>query len=234
MDTSSPIASTDFQWIFTQLVESSIGALDGFAKRELPDQVAEKSAGKNKFRAQFCKGDTGEFRSVLITGPRVNIVNMFFFPAESTDLPIFAMEYVVLGKRPVVAVVDLVDMDASPSGGGASLLEKARGLFPNISNGVDTPAWYEESRSGSDFFVRPESEETMLEMCDVHEYVFRLFSDMIDSAEPCSWENLSAERKIWIQGYKEHHRTNSPGIPFLNRSFGSDWTEMFLKEYLFK
>ena len=33
--------------------------------------------------------------------------------------------------------------------------------------------------------------------------------------------------------YKDLHRLNYPGVPLLNRSFGEEWTDNYLKNYLF-
>jgi len=71
------------------------------ARKDLP-------SGELSIHSQiFQVDDKGEVRCARIVSPKIDIVTIFFYPYLSWRLPLYAMEFVLLGKKPVVAVMDM-------------------------------------------------------------------------------------------------------------------------------
>ena len=224
---------------FDSLIEDSLNRLP--SARTSPDgppsdfQRVEKQQkrGSTVFDANFQRLDeVGDFRSVYIASPVVEIVNLFFFPDPDVPGSVFAMEFVRIGPRGVVGVIDCKAAAGDPSNEeAATLLQTAHRTFPHLQNGDDSPAWYREARSGNDFFVRPDNLEVFDVLVDAHHFVWGHY---IESILKMSRDPSGKERRApFLRHYKDHHRDNSPGIPFLNKVFGREWTETLLRDHLF-
>ena len=193
----------------------------------------QQKRGSTIFQANFQRvRDIGEFRAVYIASPVVEIVNLFFFPDSHRPSPVFAMEFVRIGPRGVVGVIDCKAAPGdSISQSALSILEAAHEAFPQLRNGDDPPAWYRDARSGYDFFVRPENLEVFADLVSAHHFVWgRYVRHILNGSSDSSCQAL---RQPFLRHYKDHHRDNSPGIPFLNKMFGVNWTETLLRDYLF-
>ena len=167
-----------------------------------------------------------EIRAVHISGPRAEIVNVFLFPALAA--PVFAMEFVAFGKKPVVGVIDAKGHEPHGAALAASVLRAAHARHPGLPRGQDAPAWFEECRSGDDFFVRPADLAQFGLLTKLLEEVWGELLEGLDSCPAAGAPDLAA-----VEAYKEHHRLHSPGRPFLHRTFGEEWTEAFMREFLF-
>lgn len=193
----------------------------------------QQQRGSTVFQANFQRvQDAGEFRAVYIVSPVIEIVNLFFFPLEERRSPVFAMEFVRIGPRGVVGVVDCKAAPEDPACEVASgILEAAHVAYPQLQNGDDPPAWYVEARSGKDFFVRPDSLEVFRDLVEAHHFVWERYVHAVLKAPP--EPSCLAQRRAFLSHYKDHHRDNSPGIPFLSKVFGIEWTQTFLRDHLF-
>jgi hypothetical protein len=168
----------------------------------------------------------GEWRAVAITGPRVHIVTQFLYPAPDRDLPLYAMEFVIFGRKPVVAVLDMVGLPGTRTAGdhARAWLDAAR---PDLPQGDDPPDWYVDCRSGDDIFVRPASLDE-LPACDAaHDALVETWLAALPRA-PALAPADAARHGPAIAAYRAHHKVHTPGLRYLRRSFGEVWTEAFL------
>ncbi|MEM9302162.1 MAG: hypothetical protein AAGE01_08635 [Pseudomonadota bacterium] len=178
----------------------------------------------------------GDMRWVRLRSPKIDIVSVFFYPHAHRSLPLYAMEFVLLGKRPIVAVMDLVapraDADARIT--AARILQTAHSRHPEQLNHPDAPSWFEDCRSGNDFFLRPAGEglAAFAAADGIHAALWTDLLDAIAGGTPAA-AGLAAERAAFVADYKAHHRANSPGLPLLHKSFGQDWTDDFLANGFF-
>jgi hypothetical protein len=220
--------------VFGTVAEEAISIASGRALR-LPASLASNRRGDVSLTARFARLPAGgELRSVHIHGARIEIINLFHFPAPDRATPVYAMEFVVFGRRPVVGVIDAKPLARHPAAERMwrDALEKAHTLFPCLVRADDPPPWYDECRSGLDFFTRPEHFNGLGELLACHAHVWARLAagdsgaSQLDAAE-------TAAHALMIADYKKHHRENSPGLPFLNRTFGAEWTDDFLRNALF-
>ena len=202
---------------------------------EYAQAVRKEKKGYLTLKSQFVEiAGLGELRGVGIHSPKIDIVTVFFFPLAKWQLPIFAMEFVVLGYRPIVAVVDAVCLlpRMSCSASVESLLGQIHAQFPDVKQADDPPAWYRECQSGLDFLVRPTSEAELCRMAQVHLQVWSGVIALLATAQPFNATGVKRHQER-IQEYKNHHRIHSPGRPLMLRSFGEMWTQEFFSKYLF-
>lgn len=227
--------------VATESFQTLIGAsLSAFPDEEtlevpVPEGLLPPIHAKMRFVARMATiGQCGTFRSVYITNGKIEIVNIFFFPLATVGFPVYAMEFVQVGPRPVVAVMDLssVGLPEGAAGFASELLASAHREFPGLTNGDDPPAWYEECRSGADFFIRPSGPAMFAELAACHTYLWTRVVNGLATAQNLRPEEAGAHQEE-LDAYMDHHRLNSPGLPLLNRTFGTDWTDRFLRQCLF-
>ncbi len=202
----------------------------------LPEELADNQHGDTVFAARFARLPAGgELRSVHIHGPRIEIINLFHFPAPDRALPIYAMEFVLFGRRPVVGVIDAKALHPHPHAVQLwrEALQSAHERFPQLVRADDPPPWYEECRSGLDFFTRPKDLDGLGALLSCHAHVWDRLRLHEADAPRLTAPGAVAAHAAALADYKDHHRLNSPGLPFLHRSFGSDWTNRFLRTALF-
>jgi hypothetical protein len=174
--------------------------------------------------------ERGEVRSVSIEGRKVHILTAFVWPEPGLVAPVYAMEFVVFGPRPIVAVIDAVGLAGNRSEILATEVMRAARAGLEYEAGDDPPAWYVDCRSGEDIFARPASLDAMPAFEQAHGRGIRRALDILEEAAPC---NASAAHAAAQTSYKHHHAKNSPGRPWLQKSFGEDWTERYLLETVF-
>jgi hypothetical protein len=201
----------------------------------LPDDFSSNQHGDTRFTALFARlPEGGELRSVHIHGARIEIINLFHFPAPYRALPVYAMEFVMFGRRPVVGVIDAKALAPHPYATTLwrRTLESAHTFFPQLTRADDPPDWYQDCRSGLDFFTRPDAADGMATLLACHAFVWKNLS-AAGALAPKLDTLATAAHALALAEYKTHHRLNSPGLPFLHRTFGSDWTDRFLSKALF-
>lgn len=187
------------------------------------------------FASRFYRCPWGEQRSVYIHSPKIEIFNLFFFPNDKNASPVYAMEFVRMVNRMVVAVIDVVGNpeDQNSQSFAAGIIRPHREHCADIAQGDDPPEWFQECRSGSDFFVRPSNLEQMITLKEAHFAILESYLAARADWPTAEIADDSQTGENWQAQYKSHHAANSPGLPFLNRTFGEDWTHAFLHNYLF-
>lgn len=206
--------------------------------QDLPPDIAHVSRaeqqGELSLTNQFLTvPGIGELRSVSVISAKVAIVNIFFFPEADQQLPVYAVEFVSLSARPIVAVIDarcLLTADCEKQ--VTLLLQQARSGLYYLSPETEMPEWYLAARSGDDIFVRTPTVAQMTDLMALHLQIWQALMPVLSNPQRYTPEKsrLHAQK---LQDYKDQHRLNSPGIPLLNRSFGQQWTQHYLKNYLF-
>jgi hypothetical protein len=172
--------------------------------------------------------DVWDLRTVHIVSPKIEVLTCFLFPEPDRALPVYGMELVMLGRRPVIGVADLVDLNAGGSA-GRNLLADAHRHFPSLPASDDMPEWFAECRSGSEFFMRPDEVTALEALAEVHHH-------LVDGLLALPAETPAADPQAHgaaIADYKHHHRIHSPGLPLMNSLFGADWTDRYMDEHLF-
>lgn len=215
---------------FTPLAFTAASAAD----LSLPPELAQRTEGKTLLQSRRATGPKLDVRSVYIASPRIEIINIFLYPEPQIAAPLYAMEFVTFGKKPVVAVIDLCALCENNRAIETSktCLERAHQDFPMLAYAEDPPAWYLECRSGNDFFIRPEKIEDFANLAACHQQVFASLLEELPHAETLS-EAETLAHSAALRSYKDHHRENSPGLRFLHQTFGPEWTERLMREVLF-
>jgi len=227
---------------FTQLITDTFQNLTPFPHQNisLPSiyatVICDLPSGTIQLRNQFvCLNQLGEVRHVAIHGEKVDIINLFFYPQPKWDLPLFTMEIVVIGQRPLVGVIDIVNVlpQMSSAEKAQAILSQAHVDFPQLHQANDLPAWYQACCSCLDFFIRPNDFEELGLFQQAYLQVWQQFIELLHAPTPLSPHQIAAHEQN-INTYKHQHRDNAPGLPFMEHSFGAEWTHDYLTHYLFK
>ncbi len=226
--------------MFSDMIDGTLGLVPfGVTKIQAPDHMGAKAKDSlpGSLAISSCRynvGSVGEFRAASIRSGKIDIITMFFYPAEHFALPIYAMEFVRLGARPIVAVIDAVapDQERATRAFAKRCFDLARLTRPHLINDGDAPGWFEECRSGWDVFIRPTGLEPFAEVESVHFEVWGRICSEMESPRRRSGEEVSTF-VAFSRNYKHHHHVNSPGLPLMNKSFGEAWTGRFMAEWFF-
>jgi hypothetical protein len=196
---------------------------------------AEKSlpSGTLSCNAQRWLGENAELRVVMIESPKIQVISCFVYPHASVALPLYAMELVQLGAKPIVAVIDAVAPAQDPAQSfNHEWLGQARSANADLQNADDPPEWFQECRSGLDFFVRPSDQAEMQRMALLHNSLLMRYLRALPAAARRS-ALAAGEFEAFARHYKDHHAAHSPGLPLMHKSFGPDWTERFMQQCFF-
>ena len=177
-------------------------------------------------------------RMVHIRGAKNEIINTWIFPNQPDRIPVFAAELIAVGGAIKVAFVDIqAPALKSPA------LERARILstslaprFRSLPCDEEAPDWAVGDSQGNYTYARnvpsdqfPEIEKCYLNYLDSYltEYVLvgQVQSNAIATTEP--------NALVVLHTYQHHHMEHSPGKKFLSVLFGSEWTDAFMKNFLF-
>ena len=226
---------------FVRIVEASLAALGPL--RVAPVVLDERYACARRqeggspisLASRFFRVEAlGEIRSVLVRSAKIQVANLFFFPAPERDLPAYVMEFVVAGGRPVVAVLDapclspgLPCRERVPAEWG-----RQRRRYADLPQAADAPAWYAACRSGHDFFVRPGGAGELARLGQAHADLWRMQAAWMASAGFLLERQQAAHRQA-IAAYKRHHAVHAPGLPLLRRRFGAGWADAYMADVLF-
>lgn len=225
---------------FRVLIEQSLAAIEplGCTPLVLPRQYAQITRpeldGELVMDTQFMAvADKGELRWVHIYAPKINVLTLFFFPNPQWQLPVYCMEQVIFGNQPIIAMLDavcLASMACHEKIDG--WLQKAHQANPQLQQAQDTPEWFEQCRSGQDFFIRPENDHYRQMISHLHLRFLESLSNWLVAAEAFDGK-LTGQHRHALQAYKNHHRIHAPGLKLMNRSFGEQWTDTYMN-FLFK
>ncbi len=177
------------------------------------------------FRGRF------SWRMVHLQTPRAEMLNILLFPEPEVIVPIFVCELMTFTAKPVVGVIDLAPIDRTTLLDAKVILEAAHEQFHDLSNAEDQPDWYDDCRSGHDFFVRPQDFTQLSRVQSATEFVWNriLLAHARVITRP-RYPHTSDQ----VANYKAHHLAHNPGRPFLHRLFGEALTEQFLSEHLYR
>jgi hypothetical protein len=144
------------------------------------------------------------------------------------------MEFVAMSGKPIVAVMDIKNLlpGMFSAASAKELLSQSHEQWPQFVNNPDPPPWYTACRSGSDFFVRPQSLLDFQSLGQVHHALWQGIIRFFDNVRSLPAESEALQRQA-LKDYKRHHRENSPGLPLMHRTFGETWTSTFMDDHLF-
>jgi hypothetical protein len=94
----------------------------------------------------------------------------------------------------------------------------------------DTPDWFKDCRSGQDFFIRPQNDEEMTVLSEIHFALLAPIKTLIEQARLFTDQEALAHQHC-LQAYKNHHRHHAPGLRLMNRSFGEQWTADYMNYF---
>lgn len=222
------------------LLEASRAALGlaGFEARTLPADYASRRhlqpSGVVAIDTWIHADARGnEARLALIGSPKIEIVTAFLYPAAAVAAPVYAMELVRLGPKPVVAVMDCAAPPQDPAHAEArALLAAARAEAPELVQAPDPPDWFVEARSGADLFYRPADVAALHRAGLLHLSLWSTLLLRLRRAAPRP-RAAADDFAAFTRHYKDHHRVHSPGIPLLSKCFGADWTAGYLADCFF-
>lgn len=221
---------------FSQLVQQTAASLPHAKPIELPGEFASQRKGNISFRPTFIESAMGDFRAVNVYGPKIDVVNMFFYPHPDRALPTLVMQFVVFSAKPVVAVMDMHPFDGSPQSRElwTHVMQQARASCTPLMHTppAEMPPWYQECRSDLDVFTRPEKPQDLAMMTAAWLELWANFLDAFHRAGRLA-SNETSTHHAAIEKFKIHHAENSPGLTFLHRAFGEPWTRLFMHEHLF-
>lgn len=222
------------------LISQTIALLEPLSPQlqSLPPEIAHinrvEQHGELSLTNQFLiVPGLGELRSACVNSAKVAIVNFLFFPEADKQLPVYAVDFVSLSAQPIVAVIDatcLLTADCEKQ--VTQLFQQARENLTYLSPETEMSAWYLAARSENDIFVRSPTVAQMKNLMALHLQIWQKLIPLLSNPERYSPEKsrLHAQK---LHDYKDKHRLNYPGIRLLNRSFGQEWTQHYLKNYLF-
>jgi hypothetical protein len=226
---------------FAALMEQSVDMLQPLSTRSvaLPDEYARieraKKRGVLKLESRFIEiDDRGEFRSVLISTPKIAAVAMFFFPFPALQLPVFTMEFATLAARPAVAVIDgtCLFRHMRCAGRVGNVFSDARQRFADLPQVDKPPDWFAACRSECVFFARPHSSADISRLAQAHLFVWRELVELLQA--PAQFDEIGSHlHRKQLQNYKTYQCHCTPGLRLLKRNFGEGWTRHYLSNYLF-
>lgn len=189
-----------------------------------------------------------DLRSTYIAGPKVEIINLMGFPGRPDLLPIFATEIIMFAGTPRVAVLDLQPVwMANPhraplNGRLAEGLTRYAASFADLPPGGDLPDWCRDYFTPHAIYSRPGDASAMPRLHQAFEALAHHFREawleqpMDDAAAPggvVTTAQARAAAEAEMATYKRHHIEHSPGLPYLNKVFGAEWTAQYLQEFMY-
>ncbi len=175
-----------------------------------------------------------DIRTVRLFSPKVDVFTCFAYPDPATVRPVYAMEFVQIAGKPIVAVLDLlllIPNDAIESHLD-DVMTRARRNYAGANSG-DAPDWFKSCRSGRDIFVRPLDVGEFAAFERMHEEIFQHVCGLYVATAPLGVDD-AALHAARINDYKHHHCANSPGLPIMEKTFGAEWTRCFMNDWVFR
>jgi hypothetical protein len=178
-------------------------------------------------------------RMVYIHGGKNEIINTWIFPNRPSRMPVYAAELIAVNDAIRVAFVDIQvpALEGSIVEDTSMMTGSLAPRFASLPCNEAPPFWAIQESQGNFTYARnvPAVDLPTIEACylaymdaylnhfaceDVGKSILRLARDE---------DALDA-----LLSYQHHHMEHSPGNKFLSKLFGSDWTEAFMREFLFE
>lgn len=172
--------------------------------------------------------DAAELRLTTIEGPGTEIFALMVFPDDPSRVPVFASEFVVFGKIVRAAVVDLQPAGMSSDSRG----ELDRALAPLAAANPDLLASGELPDWCRDYFTRGAVFALRREMADLPR-LETVLADYVDAWSRLCTHGGDSPPSAALDAYKSHHVVHTPGRPYLEKMFGIEWTEAFLRNAMY-
>jgi hypothetical protein len=177
-------------------------------------------------------------RLVLIQGQKNEILNTWVFPTAPERCPVFAAELIAMAGSPRLTFIDL----QSPGMQSGAEWVRTEALRLRADHSVlvceeAPPEWAVSASEGGFVFSRslPSSSFTSIDAC--YRAYFETYLDQFlsetDSSAAVDPDVRSLALKALTE-YQVHHMENSPGSVFLGKLFGDEWTNNFLRNFLFQ
>ncbi len=208
----------------------------GWNEAPIPLEFQERE-GKAELRLRssaWVSPAGSEAKCAYLCGPRAEILNLMIYPRHCVEVPVFAVELILFGQQPRVAVVDLQAVQglAGNPGLGARLHTEMAPVHRQFSLGLgaggDLPPWAEEHFTPWAIYSRPQSMAELPQILQAATSYLDLWLSRFYPDERATCSDQPALRQ-----YQQHHLENTPGRRFLVTSFGSDWTEDYLARFMY-
>jgi hypothetical protein len=167
-----------------------------------------------------------ECRLVRIRGATCSILNAWLIPCYA-ELPVFAAELVAFGGK-----LRLVFLDVQVPGLAASTVQRVRTQLaqhcrvPCPPTTEAPPDWATQASTGAYWFARaPQMPDAGVVVAAYVEYL-TAYVELLPQLPPGP-RSLAA-----LAAYLCHHAEHSPGREFLQKWFGLDETDDFLRAFL--
>ena len=184
------------------------------------------------------KQPLGQLRMVHIQGAKNAIINTWIFPNRPAKMPVFAAELIAVGNATKVAFVDIQVPVLSKfiAEEVATLTSALSTRFTSLPCNESPPEWATNASQGNFTYARdvPNEQLSTVEDCYLNylDTYLRAFASDATAAQVA--KSKRDEQAIdALQEYQVHHMEHSPGNKFLDKLFGSEWTESFMKNFLF-
>ncbi|MCU0711750.1 MAG: phytochromobilin:ferredoxin oxidoreductase [Pirellula sp.] len=193
----------------------------------------------SQWSIQARKKHIASVRMVYIHGPKNQIINTWIFPNRPDQMPVFAAELIAVGSEVRVAFVDVqvpVIRSISMLDEVSLLTSGVAARFSELVCSEAPPVWATESSQGNFTYARnvPVSQLHRVEEC-YQAYLdayLGAFTNRVTGAS-LSEQNRDELALDELHRYQHHHMESSPGNKFLSKLFGADWTDSFMREFLF-
>lgn len=217
--------------------EETISVPNEFKKRESLHGKIELHA--SQWSLQAGRKSIGSVRMVYIHGAKNQIINTWIFPNRPDHMPVFAAELIAVGAEVRVVFVDiqvpvvrtrsiLDDVSLLTNGIAARYLDLACNEAP--------PMWATESSQGHFTYARnvPVSQLCRVEEC-YQAYLDAYLNAFTNRITGTGLSDRKRDESVLdeLHKYQHHHMESSPGNKFLSKLFGADWTDSFMREFLF-
>lgn len=197
----------------------------------VPPEFAVRESANGKATLRFYDiaiRDIGRLRFTDIRGGTTEIFSAMLFPHDATRLPIFASEFVIFGKLVRAAVIDMQMLGERSTALHAALTGLAQ-RYATLTATGPLPAWCESYFNPEAVFVLGGREDAL----DGLDAAYRDYAAQF-AALACthpSGDVLSGQTAM--RAYKDHHIAHTPGLPYLERMFGIEWTARFLRDGMY-
>ena len=207
----------------------------------------------SEFKAKIAKNDKSiSVKSELLECPKTGGIRMGAMelkgamdihfcnvpPAKEYDFPILGYTFVYANKC-LMVVLDLVPISKDKEYMDfylAPLKEVSQkyAWLPAVEGGRsgNVHEWAQAYDSGYSLY-RWCDHQHLTNLEDAFKDYLRVFCDAINKARPLSNQEMRDRRDKLIKNYIYDYVTNDPGGAPMKMHFGEDWTERYLKDFLF-
>jgi hypothetical protein len=183
----------------------------------------------------FCIANS---RMVHIVGAKNEIINTRIFPRFPQYLPVFAAELIGVGGVIKVAFVDIQTpaVNTLHANKWQEISKPLGRRFQSLPRDEDPPHWATADSQGHYTYGRnvPPTRFAEVEACYLSyldSYLKNILSDWHVQNDAMPQIDLNSLNVLHT--YQHHHMEHSPGKKFLGTLFGTDWTDSFMKNFLF-